>query len=87
MNSQMVSPAQTQVNMIGNQTRYVRSYRSGALRSVAPSICRSVALSEYSYIVSNTSPTPKTVDEFVRNFNGNDQSLIGELGAPSLFTP
>ena len=41
-------------------------------------------LVEYSYIVSNTSPTPQTVDEFVRNFNGNDQSLIGELGSTVL---
>ena len=41
-------------------------------------------LVEYSYIVSNTSPTPQTVDELVRNFNGNDQSLIGELGSTVL---
>ena len=34
---------------------------------------------EYSYIVSNTRPTPQTVYKLVCNINGNDKDLIGDL--------
>ena len=39
---------------------------------------------EYSFIVTNTSPTPHTGDKLVQNFNRDDKYLIGELGSTVL---